>query len=183
MTELSASAKFAIDYVLQNEGGFVDDPFDDGGPTNMGVTQHTLSVFRGAPASVGDVKALSLLQAESIYLWMYFKPMGLESVHSEAMQACLLDAGVLYGPVTSVRMAQLTCCVLGKEVEVDGHLGPETAKAINEFTEESFISGFYAQVLRRIEEVIIHNKTNERYRLGWTNRAQRMLTLLKRGNA
>ena len=35
-----------IEVVLEHEGGYVDDPDDKGGSTNLGVTQGTLQQFR-----------------------------------------------------------------------------------------------------------------------------------------
>lgn len=46
--------------VLSEEGGYVNNPHDPGGPTNLGITQVTLSHELGRPASIADVKSLSV---------------------------------------------------------------------------------------------------------------------------
>ena len=48
-----------LKFVLQFEGGFVNNPKDPGGPTNLGVTQATLSGFLGRQATIDEVKALT----------------------------------------------------------------------------------------------------------------------------
>lgn len=57
------------------EGGFVNDPQDPGGVTNMGITQAVLSEWRGHPASIDDVKNLSREEARSIFYARYWKPL------------------------------------------------------------------------------------------------------------
>ena len=49
------------------EGGYSNHPADRGGPTNMGITQATLSEYLGRPASVDEVRSLSRAQAVAIY--------------------------------------------------------------------------------------------------------------------
>jgi lysozyme family protein len=41
----------ALGFVLQDEGGFVNDPADPGGMTNLGVTQRVWQAFVGHPVS------------------------------------------------------------------------------------------------------------------------------------
>ena len=38
-----------IDTIVANEGGYVDNAGDAGGPTRYGITIATLSAFRGRP--------------------------------------------------------------------------------------------------------------------------------------
>jgi len=45
--------------VLQSEGGFVNDPRDPGGMTNLGVTQRVWEAFVGRPVSEVEMMALS----------------------------------------------------------------------------------------------------------------------------
>ena len=57
-----------LDLLKPLEGGFVNDPDDPGGPTNMGVTHVTLGDFRklGRPATVEEVQALTREEAEGV---------------------------------------------------------------------------------------------------------------------
>ena len=49
-----------LDFVFEREGGYVDDPDDPGGATNMGITLATLAAWRGREVSKAEVRALSL---------------------------------------------------------------------------------------------------------------------------
>src|SRR4051794_36362256 len=54
-------------FILQFEGGFTNDPKDPGGPTNLGITQATLSAFLGRQATIAEVKALTPEKVAPIY--------------------------------------------------------------------------------------------------------------------
>src|SRR4029079_2888623 len=53
--------------VIKSEGGYVNHPRDPGGPTNLGITQATLSRWLGRHASVADVRALTRDKVKPIY--------------------------------------------------------------------------------------------------------------------
>ncbi len=48
-----------IPYIFSEEDGYVDNPRDPGGATNMGITLSTLSAWEGHTVSAADVKSLS----------------------------------------------------------------------------------------------------------------------------
>ena len=60
-----------IDAILRREGGFVDHPADQGGPTKYGVTQRTLKQYRGRSVTVGDLRDLGESEARLIYQRLY----------------------------------------------------------------------------------------------------------------
>jgi lysozyme family protein len=60
--------------VLASEGGFVDDPADPGGATNLGITRATLSSWLGRPATIAEVEALTPATAGAIYRARYWNP-------------------------------------------------------------------------------------------------------------
>ena len=60
-----------VEMVLEHEGGYVDDPNDRGGQTNMGITQKSFSGFIGREASESDMRDMTRDQAIDFYrdLW------------------------------------------------------------------------------------------------------------------
>lgn len=60
-----------VEMVLEHEGGFVDNPNDLGGVTNMGITQETYSEFIGGQASREDMENMTRDDATEYYqdLW------------------------------------------------------------------------------------------------------------------
>ena len=61
--------------------------------------------------------------------------------------------------------------------KLDGHIGDKTLAVFNLVRREEFLENFRAFVLQRIENVIRIDSKNERFRKGWENRADRLLTL------
>lgn len=61
-----------IDRIIGREGGYLDDPF--GGPTKYGITQLTLTKWRGRPCTADDVQNMPESEARAIYLAWYVKP-------------------------------------------------------------------------------------------------------------
>lgn len=85
-----------IQFVLQEEGGYVNHPNDPGGATNMGVTQKTLDAYcqeNNIPQI--NVKDLKPELALKIYYEKYWSPdwekLGL------ALAACMLDTSINMG--------------------------------------------------------------------------------------
>lgn len=167
----------AIEYVLKNEGGYVWDPDDAGGPTNFGITQSTLSRHRGHPVSPADVKNLSLTEAKEIYFGGYWEPLGLGPVHAVAIATCILDTGVLYGVHIGATFAQRACNSLGESLVVDGQIGPRSIAALNSVDVKSFVKTYVANIHARIDSIIRAKPRNEKFRKGWENRADKLLSL------
>ena len=88
-------------FIRRWEGGFVNDPRDLGGATNMGITIGTLSAWRqahGMPvATVDDVRNLTRSEADAIYREWYWEPSGAAQAKDYATALLLMDSGVLHG--------------------------------------------------------------------------------------
>ena len=123
--EQDALFKSCMSVVLREEGGFVDNPADPGGATNMGITLRTLSDWRHAPASVEDVRDLSVDEAERIYRANYWNAMRCDSLPA-GVDLMVFDFGVNAGPEESIRSLQRAA-----GVPADGRLGPETLAAVS----------------------------------------------------
>jgi lysozyme family protein len=83
-------------FVFREEGGFVNDPHDPGGATNMGITIATLSRWLGRRASVADVKALDPRMAEAIYQYDYASPIDFKDLPG-GVDCQLMDEAVNAG--------------------------------------------------------------------------------------
>ena len=150
--------------ILNEEGGFADNPGDPGGATNMGITRKTLSAWRGEPVSREDVMMLEKTEAARIYrekFWIAIEgddlPDGLDLV--------LFDDAVLSGPRTAIRDLQSAL-----HARVDGVMGSETRAAIAARPVADVIALLQAERLARLKS-LPHFALFGR---GWSRRLQRM---------
>ncbi len=114
-----------IGVVLAAEGGYVDNPADPGGATNMGITLSTLSDWRGGIVTKDDVKALTKREAREIYRANYWNPARCSDL-PPGVDLMVFDFAVNAGVRTSVKLLQ---SVLG--IKADGSVGPITLEAVN----------------------------------------------------
>ncbi len=71
----------ALDFTLQWEGHFVNNPADKGGPTNYGITQHTYNLYRNSHGlSVQSVQKISSMEVQAIYQELFWLPLSPENL-------------------------------------------------------------------------------------------------------
>jgi lysozyme family protein len=117
----------ALDHVLKEEGGYVNDPVDRGGATNFGVTQRVYDGYRqrtGLP--VRSVREIDMAEVRAIYDRQYWRE---AKCHEMPWPAALahMDAAVNMGVVQANRLLQRA---LG--VRDDGVLGVISMNALAE---------------------------------------------------
>lgn len=168
-----ASFDESIVYVLQNEGGFVDNPNDIGAATNFGITLHILSIFRKTQCTIDDIKNLGKDEASLIYKNIFWLPMKLDQVIDNSIATAIFDIAVNNGPHFSIVTSQIIC-----DVKADGAMGPETIAAINSKSPSMFIATFQSAVANHYEQIAATNPSQAVFLKGWLNRSERLTTLV-----
>jgi lysozyme family protein len=145
-----------IDVVLKNEGGYVNNPLDPGGETNMGICKRNYPNL--------NIKNLTRNQAIEIYFRDYWQPMNLHNIEDETAILEIFDMGVNAGLRTAIKLAQKLVGAFA-----DGEIGPETEGMINDFPAD-FVElykcnrkMYYLSLVRRKPHLTIFLK-------GWLNR-------------
>jgi lysozyme family protein len=160
----------AVSLVLKHEGGFVDNPLDPGGPTNMGVTQNVYSRYLGRPATAADVKAMPVEHAKDIFKKWYWALVGADSIRDQNVANWVMDMAVLRGVQAAAKAVQT---VLG--VTTDGAIGPKTLAALNGYNPDAFLLQFYKLCVSAFIG-IVQQKSNQMVFLPqWTRRAGEIL--------
>jgi uncharacterized protein (TIGR02594 family) len=120
----------ALAHVLTMEGGWTDDPYDPGGPTNAGITLATLAAHTKTnvtaqtfPRLKADLQAISAATVRTIYFERYWQPCQAQHL-PPALGLMHFDAAVNHGVGGATRLLQRA---LG--VEADGEIGPLTFAA------------------------------------------------------
>lgn len=85
-----------LDDLIRREGGFVNNPADKGGPTKYGITQQTLSEWRGRPVTAGEVQQLTEQEAREIYTARYVAPFKRFAASPDLM-GLIVDSAVQHG--------------------------------------------------------------------------------------
>jgi lysozyme family protein len=71
----------ALQFTLSWEGGYVNDPLDLGGATNMGITQRVYDGYlRAKRQTPHDVRSITTLEVREIYWVLYWNKAGCENM-------------------------------------------------------------------------------------------------------
>ncbi len=135
-TQKALSVDDIIDEVLAKEGGYVNDPDDLGGETNMGITlkllKHTkIDIDGNGQINGEDIRLLTRKQARDIYKRVFFEG---ELLHllSPAWQAPVFDMCVNSG-TNGIKILQrvVNRAGYGERLRVDGKMGNRTKTSAN----------------------------------------------------
>lgn len=162
----------AVEYTLGIEGGFVDNPNDNGGATNWGITRSELGHYLGRDATYAEIKALTREQAIPIYEKFYWNILRLGEIKSQMIATAIFDIGVNRGTNASARYAQAVA-----KISVDGILGTASIQALNLCEEETFILRFIHVVKTGYVNICRSNPTQLEFLDGWLERVLRLLSL------
>lgn len=155
----------ALELVLRNEGGYVNDPNDRGGATNFGVTQRTYDYYRQkTQRHMQPVRDISRAEVEAIYLDGYWSQLDLDQF-PEKLAICLFDAAANHGPRACVKLLQRSL-----NVEADGIIGPETLGALSAKSEAQAIKDFQDQREAFYLAIVARDPTQAKFLNGWMNR-------------
>jgi lysozyme family protein len=158
-----------IDKILKAEGGYVNNPNDNGGPTNFGVTQETYTRYLGRAASINDIKTMPIAHARDIFKKQYYFAPKINLLPEE-LQPVVTDACVLYGPKRAIIFLQKVL-----NVAQDGVLGPATAKAATDFIAAhgivEVVNDYVEERIAFCERIVARNPSQKIFLKGWKNRA------------
>lgn len=163
-----ADHKKLIPFIKKWEGGYVNDPLDKGGATNMGVTIATYRNYRAkkgySSTSVEDLKAMTSVEWQEIFKVLYWDRWQADYIYSQSVANILVDwvwASGLWG----IKIPQR---ILG--VTPDGIVGKKTLMALHGQNPLAIFNEIKAARITYIDDICKKTPTNERFRCGWMNR-------------
>lgn len=145
---------------LRHEGGFVNNPRDPGGMTNLGVTKRTWEDWTGRPATEADMRSLTEEDVKPLYHKRFWKAVRGEEL-PDGIDFCVFDCAVNSGPGKAVRMLQ---SAIG--VKADGIIGKRTIDASFAVPLQSLIDDYTGLRLAFLQ-TLSHFPT---FSKGWTAR-------------
>lgn len=145
-----------LEVILKSEGGYVNDPHDAGGETNMGISKRAFPDI--------DIKNLDVELASAIYKKYYWNQVKADQLPS-GLDLVVFDSAVNSGPAQSVKWLQRA---IG--VKDDGVIGPVTLVALQKADVVSVIDKFLEQRLAFLKSL----STWSRYGKGWKTRIEEL---------
>lgn len=154
--------------VAKWEGGYVNDPLDHGGATNMGITISTWRAVGYDKDGDGDIDEtdIKLLDKKDFaaVLRKYWDRWKADEIKNQSVANLLVDwvwASGKWGIVIPQRTLK---------VNADGVVGPITIKAVNIQDQKKFFTDIW--ILRRkfLENIVVNNPSQKKFLKGWLRR-------------
>lgn len=163
-----ANSSKLIPFILQWEGGFVNDPDDLGGATNKGITIGAFAEYKkrkGQKApTVTDLKNISDAEWNDVFKSLYWDRWKADEIKNQSVANILVDWVWASGSHGIKRPQRL----LG--VKADGIVGKQTIAALNAMDAATIFRMIKDDRARFIDEICKARPKNEKYRKGWMNR-------------
>lgn len=162
-----ANFQTAIEFVLNHEGGYVNDPADPGGETKYGITKRSYPRL--------DIKNLTVQQAKEIYYRDFWIKNKFDMIVSDSVAQKCFDTAVNIGSVKAVTLIQRACNLIDtdptKRLKVDGIIGPKTLNFVNTIDESTFLFVFRDLQAEYYKALVRRKPKKKKFLQGWLNRA------------
>lgn len=140
----------AVQFIIEQEGGYTDNPRDPGGETKYGISRRQYPRL--------DIANLTESDAWGIYRKDYWDKLHCDEL-PQGLDLAVFDAGVNQGPSAAAQMLQIAL-----KMPVDGIIGPVTIKAAQN------TPGILTEFLARRMMRYAFNPLLGEFGLGWFRR-------------
>ena len=157
-------------HVMQSEGGYVNDPKDPGGETNLGVTKAAWAAYLGRPVADGEMKALSVETVKPFYKKMYWDKMRGDEL-PKGLDYLAFDFAVNAGAGQAAKFVQRAVGAVA-----DGAIGPATVALVLNVDPRTLILGFTNQKEMFYKDLAERKPDLTKFLKGWLTRASTVAT-------
>jgi lysozyme family protein len=155
--------------ILRYEGGYVDDPTDRGGATNMGVTLSTWKKVGYDKDGDGDIddddiRLLSKADAIAVLKLNYWNRWRADQINNQSIAEILVDwlwGSGKWGIVIPQRLLK---------VPEDGIVGPSTLYAVNSSNQRGLHAAIFQARVTFIRDLVNNHPEQMKFFNGWMNR-------------
>jgi lysozyme family protein len=142
---MRANYATALQAVLVHEGGYVNNPKDPGGMTNLGCTKTVWEEHCGHPVDEKAMRALTPVDVAPLYKNKYWDKVQGDELPS-GVDYVVFDAAINSGPGRAAKWLQ--SCV---GATVDGAIGRGTLQAVNSKDAKQLINDYCAHRLEYLK--------------------------------
>jgi len=147
----------AIQKVLSNEGGYVNDSSDPGGETKYGISKRSYPDL--------NIQSLTLDNAKAIYYQDFWLKNNFDEIDDPQLSYKILDLSINMGAPRVIKFLQNL--VKTKE---DGIMGKITLAAINKADSKTLYNGLIQKANDYYLHLIKLHPTLGKFKNGWMNR-------------
>jgi len=158
-----ADINLLVPKILKWEGGYVNNPFDKGGATNMGVTLATWQHLGHPTATEDDIKNLTQDDFKMV-LRQYWNQWQADQIVNQSIAEILVD-WVWGSGIWGIKIPQQ---ILG--VVADGQVGAHTLAAINSANQADLFNKLFEARQNFLNQIVDNNPTQKVFLQGWLNR-------------
>jgi lysozyme family protein len=151
-----ADSKISIAKTLINEGGYVDNPNDSGGPTKYGITQKDMPGV--------NIQDITPEQATEYYQDHYWKAL-YSQIDSQVVADKLFDMGVLFGVGEAVKLLQIVLTLTADTI-----FGPHTLEAVNQADPGSLLTTYKTALVNYVIGIANDRPQDRVFLTGWIRR-------------
>jgi len=150
-----ADFNLAIDEILIQEGGYVNDPADRGGETKYGISKRSFPQV--------DIPSLTVEEAKSLYRETYWR---FESVENQMVANKLLSMAIHMGLSQAVRLLQTIL-----RISSDGQFGPRTLTEVNSMYPSLLLTELRIACAVYYAKIVSRDTSQLKFITGWMRRA------------
>ena len=153
------------------EGGYVDDPDDLGGATNMGITYRTYVAYmhkKGLSADKDKFKAMSIDLRNQIIKSEFWDKCKGDEIKSQSVAVALVDWFVNSGYNATMAVQRLL------NLKRDGIVGAITLEAINKQEPKKLFEAIQKERIDYIYKIVEQREQNRKFLNGWLKRVSKI---------
>ena len=160
--------------ILRHEGGYANRASDKGGPTNHGIAWNTWKKYSkedlGVEPTLENLKKITPEQAEVIYKKRYWDPSGFNDIQDPKLALMSYDWSITSGGAGK-QIQKLLNSQYGKNLSIDGVIGPDTISAMNSVEDSGKLTDSIAEIRKQYyTNLTISDPKNLPNLTGWINR-------------
>lgn len=166
-------------FILQNEGGYINDPKDSGRATNKGIAWETWRKYAkedlGIEPTLDNLKNITTAQAEVIYYKRYWEPSGFNNLKDLKLALIAYD-WTITSDGAGKQIQNLLNDEFGQQLVIDGKIGPKTIEAMNSITDSAKLTEKIAGVRKKYyADLVLKKPQTVKVLKGWLSRVDRCL--------
>jgi len=154
----------SFDRIIKSEGGYVNDPADNGGETNLGVTIGAWGAYQNRAIQPGEMKALTQEAVKPFYKAMYWDKVKGDSLPS-GVDYAVFDFAVNAGVGRAAKFLQRAVGAVD-----DGVIGSGTLGLVAKTHPTILLDNFADQKERFYNGLAAVNPSQQKFLKGWLAR-------------